>query len=222
MSSIVRYCYLDIAPCYSSFFFFFNDTATTEIYTLSLHDALPIWSAQLDVAVERLEFGAGAARSDREAEPVLARFRDAHGEAGVEVAVERRHRHRHVGPLRNAHRYVAVVRSEAVVAAVLDGAVVVDVAAHRADLDARGLDPLQRDVAAHSFSRDVAAHVLQGHRLVHRIDVDVPLGVLQHDRSLHRLEGQLAAAAAHFDFAVDRLGGDPRLRALHLEFGREP
>src|SRR5690349_24256411 len=27
------------------FFFFFNDTATTEIYTLSLHDALPIYSA---------------------------------------------------------------------------------------------------------------------------------------------------------------------------------
>src|SRR2546430_9751470 len=30
---------------YFLFFFFFNDTATTEIYTLSLHDALPIWSA---------------------------------------------------------------------------------------------------------------------------------------------------------------------------------
>src|SRR2546428_14090076 len=28
-----------------SFFFFFNDTATTEIYTLSLHDALPIWAS---------------------------------------------------------------------------------------------------------------------------------------------------------------------------------
>src|SRR3712207_8332875 len=28
---------------YASCFFFFNDTATTEIYTLSLHDALPIW-----------------------------------------------------------------------------------------------------------------------------------------------------------------------------------
>src|SRR2546430_7691038 len=27
---------------HASFFFFFNDTATTEIYTLSLHDALPI------------------------------------------------------------------------------------------------------------------------------------------------------------------------------------
>src|SRR5947209_9807801 len=29
-------------PVASIFFFFFNDTATTEIYTLSLHDALPI------------------------------------------------------------------------------------------------------------------------------------------------------------------------------------
>src|SRR3712207_8418660 len=28
-------------------FFFFNDTATTEIYTLSLHDALPIWPGPL-------------------------------------------------------------------------------------------------------------------------------------------------------------------------------
>src|SRR5205809_7697548 len=29
---------------YSFFFFFFNDPATTEIYTLSLHDALPIFT----------------------------------------------------------------------------------------------------------------------------------------------------------------------------------
>src|SRR5256885_13188766 len=34
-------------------FFFFNDTATTEIYTLSLHDALPI--SQAEKAQERLE-----------------------------------------------------------------------------------------------------------------------------------------------------------------------
>src|SRR5229473_2544014 len=39
-----------------SLFFFFNDTATTEIYTLSLHDALPIfpraaWSASLSVGL---------------------------------------------------------------------------------------------------------------------------------------------------------------------------
>src|SRR2546430_5550378 len=31
-----------LARLFPSFFFFFNDTATTEIYTLSLHDALPI------------------------------------------------------------------------------------------------------------------------------------------------------------------------------------
>src|SRR5258708_34755370 len=28
-----------------AYFFFFNDTATTEIYTLSLHDALPIYAS---------------------------------------------------------------------------------------------------------------------------------------------------------------------------------
>src|SRR5256885_17029672 len=32
------------------FIFFFNDTATTEIYTLSLHDALPIYSAHGECA----------------------------------------------------------------------------------------------------------------------------------------------------------------------------
>src|SRR2546430_15821640 len=34
-------------------FFFFNDTATTEIYTLSLHDALPILARGLDVGREQ-------------------------------------------------------------------------------------------------------------------------------------------------------------------------
>src|SRR5258706_439226 len=34
------------------FFFFFNDTATTEIYTLSLHDALPIFRYRLAVELE--------------------------------------------------------------------------------------------------------------------------------------------------------------------------
>src|ERR671928_1625055 len=33
-----------------SFFFFFNDTATTEIYTLSLHDALPISTRRANLA----------------------------------------------------------------------------------------------------------------------------------------------------------------------------
>src|SRR2546422_7679675 len=38
-----------------SFFFFFNDTATTEIYTLSLHDALPIFIRLFVRAVNRDE-----------------------------------------------------------------------------------------------------------------------------------------------------------------------
>src|SRR3712207_6968557 len=41
---------------YTQILFFFNDTATTEIYTLSLHDALPI--SRSDVLVEN--FGPGA------------------------------------------------------------------------------------------------------------------------------------------------------------------
>src|SRR5439155_21078657 len=44
----------------SLLFFFFNHTPTTEIYTLSLHDALPIYFAQRHRAlVERVEQGAG-------------------------------------------------------------------------------------------------------------------------------------------------------------------
>src|SRR5215467_15581513 len=36
--------YIQFSSAIFFFFFFFNDTATTEIYTLSLHDALPIWT----------------------------------------------------------------------------------------------------------------------------------------------------------------------------------
>src|SRR5258708_36523402 len=36
-------------------FFFFNDTATTEIYTLSLHDALPISAPAGDAMVHPLQ-----------------------------------------------------------------------------------------------------------------------------------------------------------------------
>src|SRR2546430_15742817 len=44
MSISVVYLFIWIVT-FISFLFFFNDTATTEIYTLSLHDALPICSA---------------------------------------------------------------------------------------------------------------------------------------------------------------------------------
>src|SRR2546423_14813996 len=41
-------------------FFFFNDTATTEIYTLSLHDALPILAEHVDfIGVHLLPYWEG-------------------------------------------------------------------------------------------------------------------------------------------------------------------
>src|SRR2546426_10776054 len=40
--------------------FFFTDTATTEIYALSLHDSLPIW--QRRAHGRRLDFGLGQGR----------------------------------------------------------------------------------------------------------------------------------------------------------------
>src|SRR5256885_13605362 len=53
------------------FFFFFNDTATTEIYTLSLHDALPICRRQ-----------GRAERDPGEARQAAARRRPAAGAEG--------------------------------------------------------------------------------------------------------------------------------------------
>src|SRR2546430_7724461 len=51
-------------------FFFFNDTATTEIYTLSLHDALPIypWPPSRDTACASCRKCAGARARPRSEE----------------------------------------------------------------------------------------------------------------------------------------------------------
>src|SRR5437899_11268762 len=49
----------------ASLFFFFIDTATTEIYTLSLHDALPI-SSQLAAGIFRVGPAAHGVAPDRE------------------------------------------------------------------------------------------------------------------------------------------------------------
>src|SRR5438270_8707788 len=55
-------------PSYHQFvlisYFFFNDTATTEIYTLSLHDALPIYS-QLRPTYSFFAPSAGGAKSEK-------------------------------------------------------------------------------------------------------------------------------------------------------------
>src|SRR3712207_8399020 len=70
--------------------FFFNDTATTEIYTLSLHDALPIWP--LDFRTRPLG----------EEERHQTEGRDAGG--------ERDRGHAALGPLH--HRHAEGIRSE--------------------------------------------------------------------------------------------------------------
>src|SRR5256885_15150397 len=57
---------------YTFYLFFFNDTATTEIYTLSLHDALPIWcgrrARELPCASSSPP-GAGASRGRQDGSP---------------------------------------------------------------------------------------------------------------------------------------------------------
>src|SRR2546425_13018969 len=77
----------------SSLFFFFNDTATTEIYTLSLHDALPI--ALLSSALDRLAPGGRLVYSTCSLEPeeneqvvaeVLQGRRDIQRASGVGMA----------------------------------------------------------------------------------------------------------------------------------------
>src|SRR5262245_66317463 len=47
MATLPSTVLLSLSSHFSSSFFFFNDTATTEIYTLSLHDALPIFDDRL-------------------------------------------------------------------------------------------------------------------------------------------------------------------------------
>src|SRR2546426_6605546 len=53
-------------------FFFFNDTATTEIYTLSLHDALPILSSEFFCAVDICENSFQCMILSRNARPTSA------------------------------------------------------------------------------------------------------------------------------------------------------
>src|SRR2546422_4942155 len=66
-------------------FFFFNDTATTEIYTLSLHDALPISRGQIahrlhhartqDILhLQLVEVGKGLGRSEEHTSELQSRL----------------------------------------------------------------------------------------------------------------------------------------------------
>src|SRR5437879_13851857 len=83
--------------CRYHLFFFFTDTATTEIYTLSLHDALPIFVAPaFQRAAEELLVVAPAVHVGR-VEEVDAFVERVVNEADrlfvIRVAVDARHRH---------------------------------------------------------------------------------------------------------------------------------
>src|SRR5437773_11072341 len=70
-SESISACILLLLLSSFPFFFFFNDPATTEIYTLSLHDALPIYShhaGSLQGAAESLHQGTRADRHARSEE----------------------------------------------------------------------------------------------------------------------------------------------------------
>src|SRR3712207_8325983 len=65
-------------------FFFFNDTGTTEIYTLSLHDALPIFRRQaVGPAQHRLDAGQQPARVERLRDVVVGPHLQAHDPVGL-------------------------------------------------------------------------------------------------------------------------------------------
>src|SRR3712207_7502605 len=70
------------------FFFFFNDTATTEIYTLSLHDALPILDEQKSITTKGGTMRLGSYPCE------IRQGTLAHKIYGADLAAER-HRHRY-------------------------------------------------------------------------------------------------------------------------------
>src|SRR5689334_24101211 len=71
---------------FTTFFFFFNDTATTEIYTLSLHDALPIlfapsysslrptFSETMPSSITSVSFAAYSIRSEEHTSELQSQF----------------------------------------------------------------------------------------------------------------------------------------------------
>src|SRR5204863_8117056 len=83
-------------------YFFLNHTATTEIYTLSLHDALPIFDVEV-AARRKIETDADQALAEQEAVRLLARRQRRHiGERAGGAVVGAKQR---VEPLRGVeHR----------------------------------------------------------------------------------------------------------------------
>src|SRR2546429_1778101 len=80
-------------------FFFFNDTATTEIYTLSLHDALPICDVVVHVDARRHQGAADLVAGPRHLEP------SPHDDCSIEREVARQDRKS--TRLNSSHGYIS-------------------------------------------------------------------------------------------------------------------
>src|SRR2546430_13387228 len=95
-----RSCFsLSLLSQLSTFFFFFNDTATTEIYTLSLHDALPISKAH------ELIFTSGGTEANNLAILGLARSRTTRGKHLISAKTE--HQDRKSTRLNSSHSQIS-------------------------------------------------------------------------------------------------------------------
>src|SRR5256885_15397994 len=80
--------YISFLCSVNAFFFFFNDTATTEIYTLSLHDALPISTAA------SVTFSGSSALVVRRSIPTANHSSTpSHGRAGAPITISRSEEH---------------------------------------------------------------------------------------------------------------------------------
>src|SRR2546422_10919509 len=75
------FTFIIFRPSLSSLFFFFNDTATTEIYTLSLHDALPIFVRRsvMQLIHEELKMEVKERQIDRTEDRKSTRLNSSHG-----------------------------------------------------------------------------------------------------------------------------------------------
>src|SRR2546430_15276448 len=79
-----------LTPFTMFFFFFFNDTATTEIYTLSLHDALPIFVLPLFLIsviayIDRVNVGYAALTMNADLDRKSTRLNSSHSQISYAV-----------------------------------------------------------------------------------------------------------------------------------------
>src|SRR3712207_8991082 len=89
------------------YFFFFNDTATTEIYTLSLHDALPISPDAVHGHHPRADRVLAGVRPDLHRHPGRAGEDDAHARVPVLPGVVPAERDRKSTRLNSSHANIS-------------------------------------------------------------------------------------------------------------------